>query len=134
MNLPWLNHRKHNAEISEATASATEQDAELAALRNVAFGQVQETLVQAQAAQKFALLYRDQLQPQAEATLQSSVIAYENDKTNFLDLLDSQMTVIDIDLAWVQAVADFDTRLADLELATGTPLDNAQTTTLEVKP
>ncbi|MHB1959992.1 MAG: TolC family protein [Acidobacteriaceae bacterium] len=134
MNLPWLNHRKHDAEIAEATASATEQDAELAALRNAAFGQVQEALVQAQAAQKFALLYRDQLQPQAEATLQSSVIAYENDKTDFLDLLDSQMTVIDIDLAWVQAVADFDTRLADLELATGTPLDKAQTTTLEVKP
>ena len=134
MNLPWLNHRKHDAEIAESTAKATEQDAELAALRNVAFGQVQETLVQAQAAQKFALLYRDQLQPQAEVTLQSSVIAYENDKTDFLDLLDSQMTVIDIDLAWVQAVADFDTRLADLELATGTPLDNAQTTTLEVKP
>jgi outer membrane protein TolC len=134
MNLPWLNHRKHNADIAETTARATEQDAELAALRNAAFGQVQEALVQAQAAQKFALLYHDKLLPQAEATLQSSVIAYENDKTDFLDLLDSQMTVIDIDLAWVQAVADFDTRLADLELATGTPLDKAQTTTLEVKP
>ncbi len=134
MNLPWLNHRKHDAEIAESTARATEQDAELVALRNAAFGQVQEGLVQAQAAQKFALLYRDQLLPQAEATLQSSVIAYENDKTDFLDLLDSQMTVIDIDLAWVQAVADFDTRLADLELATGTTLGEAQTTTLEVKP
>jgi outer membrane protein TolC len=27
MNLPWLNHRKHDAEIREATATATEQDA-----------------------------------------------------------------------------------------------------------
>jgi cobalt-zinc-cadmium efflux system outer membrane protein len=134
MNLPWLNHRKHNAEIAEATAKVTEQDAELAALRTVAFGQVQEALVQVQAAQRFALLYHDQLQPQAEATLQSSVIAYENDKTNFLDLLDSQMTVIDIDLAWIQAVADFDTRLADLELATGAPLDQLQTVMPEVKP
>lgn len=134
MNLPWLNHRKHNAEIAEATAKATEQDAELAELRNAAFEQVQEALVQARAAQRFALLYHDTLQPQAEATLQSSVIAYENDKTNFLDLLDSQMTVIDIDLAWIQAVADFDTRLADLELATGAPLDQLQTVTPEVKP
>jgi cobalt-zinc-cadmium efflux system outer membrane protein len=134
MNLPWLNHRKHDAEIAEATASATEQDAELEALRNAAFGQVEEALVEAQAAQKFALLYRDQLQPQAEATLQSSVIAYENDKTDFLDLLDSQMTVIDIDLASAQAVADFDTRLADLELATGTSLDQVETTAPEVKP
>jgi outer membrane protein TolC len=119
MNLPWLNHRKHDAEIAEAAVQATEQDAELTALRNAAFGQIQEALVEAEAAQKLAHLYHDQLGPQAEATLQSSVIAYENDKTELLDLLDSQMSVVDIDLAWLAAVADFDARLADLELATG---------------
>jgi outer membrane protein TolC len=51
------------------------------------------------------------------------VIAYENDKTEFLDLLDSQMTVIDVDLAYFQAVADFEARMADLELAVGIPVD-----------
>ena len=134
MNLPWLNRRKHDAEIAEATAQATEQDAELAAMRNAAFGQIQEALVEAQAAQKLARMYHDQLRPQAEATLQSSVIAYENDKTDFLDLLDSQMTVVDVDLAWLQAVADFDARLADLELATGAPLDQPESPAPEVKP
>ena len=34
INLPWLNHRKHDAEIAEATAQVSEQDAELAAMRN----------------------------------------------------------------------------------------------------
>jgi outer membrane protein TolC len=134
MNLPWLNHRKHDAEIAEATAQATEQDKELNAQRNAAFGQIQEALVEAQAAQRLAQMYRDQLRPQAEATLQSSVIAYENDKTSFLDLLDSQMTVINVDLAWLQSDADFDTRLADLELATGTPLDLKDLPATEVKP
>jgi cobalt-zinc-cadmium efflux system outer membrane protein len=134
MNLPWLNHRKHDAEIREATATATEQDAELAELRNSASGQIQEVLVEARAAQQLAHMYHDQLRPQAETTLQASVIAYENDKTDFLDLLDSQMTVVDVDLDWFQAVADFDSRLADLELATGTSLDQQQQTTPEVKP
>jgi outer membrane protein TolC len=134
MNLPWLNHRKHDAEIAEATVQTTEQDAELTAMRNAAFGQIQEALVEAEAAQKLAHLYHDQLRPQAEATLQSSVIAYENDKTDLLDLLDSQMTVIDIDLAWLQAVADFDARLADLELATGASLDQLDSHATEVKP
>jgi outer membrane protein TolC len=134
MNLPWLNHRKHDAEIVEATAQATEQDAELAALRNAAFGQIQDALVEAGAAQQLAHMYHDQLRPQAEATLESSVIAYENDKTNLLDLLDSQMTVIDVDLAWLDAVADFDARLADLELAAGAPLDQSVLPATEVKP
>jgi outer membrane protein TolC len=146
MNLPWLNHRKHDAEIAEATVQATEQDAELAAMRNAAVGQIQEALVEAGAAQKLAHMYHDMLRPQAEATLQSSVIAYQNDKTELLDLLDSQMTVVNIDLAWLQAVADFNTRLADLELAIGTSLpavdpsatssqsDNSDSHTTEVKP
>jgi outer membrane protein TolC len=134
MNLPWLNHRKHDAEIAEATVAATEQDAELVALRNVASGQIQDALIEARAAQQLAHMYQDQLRPQAEATLQASVIAYENDKTDFLDLLDSQMTVVDVDLARFQAVADFDTRLADLELATGAAFDQQQQATPEMKP
>jgi outer membrane protein, heavy metal efflux system len=134
MNLPWLNRRKHDAEIAEATATATEQDEELIAMRNAAFGQIQDALVEAHAAQQLAHMYRDQLRPQAEATLQASVIAYENDKTDFLDLLNSQMTVVDVDLDWFQAVADFDTRMADLELATGIPLNQQQQSASGVKP
>jgi len=134
MNLPWLNRRKHDAEIAEAAVKVTEQDAEVAALRNEAFGQIEEALVEALAAQKLAHLYHDQLKPQAEATLEASVIAYENDKTSLLDLLDSQMAVINVDLAWLEAVADFDTRLADLELATGTALDEQMKPAAEVKP
>jgi outer membrane protein TolC len=134
MNLPWLNHHKHDAEIAEATAQATEQDAELAAQRNVAFGQIQEALVEATAAQRLAHMYHELLRPQAEATLQSSVIAYENDKSSLLDLLDSQMTVINVDLAWLDAVGDFDSRLAELELATGAPLNQSDLPATEVKP
>ena len=126
INLPWLNRRKHDAELAASTAMVSEQDAEIAAIRNAAFGQIQEALVQAQAAQRLANVYQGSLRPQAEATLHSTVIAYENDRTEFLDLLDSQMTVIDLDLAYFQALADFEARLADLELAVGAPVDQAQ--------
>src|SRR5215475_2031377 len=132
INLPWLNRRKHDAEIAESTAMVTEKDAEVDALRNAAFGQIQEALVQAKAAQKLANIYAQSLRPQAEATLHSTVIAYENDRTEFLDLLDSQMTVIDLDLAYFQALADFESRLADLELAVGTPIDQVQRVSAEV--
>jgi outer membrane protein TolC len=92
LNLPWLNRRKHDAEIAESSAKVTEQDAEFEAMRNAAFGQIQEALVEARAAQKLAIVYQQSLRPQAEATLHSTVIAYENNRTEFLDLLDSQMT------------------------------------------
>src|SRR5215831_10626614 len=108
INLPWLNRRKHDAEIAETTAMVTEKDAEVDAMSNAAFGQIQEALVQTKAAQKLVSIYEKSLRPQAEATLHSTVIAYENDRTEFLDLLDSQMTVIDLDLAYFQALADFE--------------------------
>lgn len=133
MNLPWLNRKKHEGEIAEAAAKATEQDAELAALENTARGQIAEALAEAKSAQKMALLYQDQLKPQAEATLHSSVIAYENNKTGFMDLLDSQMRVVDLDLAWAQAVGDFDARLADLEMAVGAPIETVSQSKPEVK-
>jgi outer membrane protein, heavy metal efflux system len=128
MSLPWLDHRRHNAEIATAEAAVTEQDAELAALRTEAFGQIKESLAEAEATQKFAALYQNSLRPQAEATLHAAVIAYENNQTDFLNLLDSQMQVIDIDLAWLQALADFNTRMADLELAVGAPINLTDTT------
>jgi outer membrane protein TolC len=134
LNLPWLNHRKHDSEIAEAKANVSEQDAELAAMRNAAFGQIHEALAQVKAAKRLADVYQGALQPQAEATLRSTVIAYENDRTDFLNLLDSQSTVVDIDLAYFQALADFETRFADLELAVGTPISrSAQPATPEVK-
>lgn len=128
MSLPWLDRRKHDAEIATAAAAVSEQDAELAALRARAFGQIKESLAEAEAAQKFAALYQNSLRPQAEATLHAAVIAYENNQTDFLNLLDSQMQVIDIDVAWLQALADFNSRLADLEMAVGAPISLDATT------
>lgn len=123
INLPWLNRRKHDSEIAEATAKVSEQDAEVVAMRNAAYGDIQEALAQAAAAQKLVDVYQRSLRPQAQATLRSTVIAYENDQADFLNLLDSQTTVLDIDLAYFQAVADFEARLADLELAVGAPIE-----------
>lgn len=123
MTLPWLNRHKHDAEINASVVKVTEQDAEVAAMRNLAFGQIDEALAEARAAQRLARMYHDSLEPQAEATLHSAVIAYENNQTDLLDLIDSQMAVIDINLAYFQSMGDFATSVADLELSVGAPID-----------
>ncbi len=134
MTLPWLDHRKHDSEIAIASATVTEQDAELAAMRARAFGEIKQALAETAAAQKFASLYQELLAPQAEATLHAAVVAYENNQTDFLNLLDSQMAVIDIELARLQAQADFNKSLADLEFASGAPIDLVQTKTAQHAP
>jgi hypothetical protein len=37
------------------------------------------------------------------------------------------MTVVDVDLAWIDALGEFNTRMADLELAAGAPIEENQT-------
>lgn len=122
MTLPWLNRGKHDAEMREAAASLIEKGEETAAMKNAALGQIGESLAEARAAQRLARVYKDSLRPQAEETLHAAVVAYENDQTSFLDLLDSQMTVVDVDLASIDAIADFNMKMAELELAVGAPV------------
>ena len=122
MTLPWLNRRKHESEISEAQATAEERQTELDAMRLAVFQQIQEALVRANSAKRLVDLYQNSLRPQSEATLRSTVIAYENDRTDILNLLDSQNTTLDVDYAYFRALADFEQRMAELELAVGAPV------------
>lgn len=126
VTLPWLNGRKHDAEINERAVKVTEQEAEVEAMRNAAFGQIDEALAEARAAQRLARMYHEKLEPQAEATLHAAVVAYENNQTELLDLIDSQMAVIDVNLAWLQSMGEFAASLSDLELAVGTTSETEQ--------
>lgn len=134
ITLPWLNKRRHGSEVAEATAMTNEKDAELDALRNTARGQIQEALAEAESAQELAKVYQDSLRKDSEQTLHAAVIAYENDQTSFMDLLDSQMAVVDIDLAWIDALGEFNKMRADLEMAVGAPIEAQQVAGEEKKP
>jgi len=129
MTLPWLNRRKHDSEISEAQAAVVEKQAEFEAEQLLVFRQIQEALVRARSAKRLVDLYQNSLRPQSEATLRSTVIAYQNDRTDILNLLDSQNTTLDVDYAYFRAVAEFEQRMAELELAVGAPIARSGPTT-----
>ena len=123
MTLPWLNRRKHDSEIAEAQSAIAEQQAEFDATRSIVLLQIQQARVRADAARRLAELYQNTLRPQTEATLRSTVVAYENDRTDILNLLDSQNTTLDIQYAYFRAAAEFEQRMAELELAVGAPIE-----------
>ena len=122
VNLPWLNRRRHNSEIDEATAKLDTTQSQYDLQRSVVFQQIQEALVRAQAARDLLDLYGNTLRPQAQATLRATVAAYENNRTDFLNLLDSQNATVDVETSYAQAASNFEARLSDLELAVGAPI------------
>ena len=122
VTLPWLNRGRHNAEIAEASAVVAAEKAEYESRRAAIFAEIQESLVRTRVAQRLVGLYRDTLRPQAQAVLKATVAAYQADRTDYLNLLDSQNTTLDVELDYIRAVSDLETRMADLERAVGAPL------------
>lgn len=119
-NLPWLNRKRHDADIAQASAAAALQQSEYENARAMVFREIQEAAVRAHAALRLASLYQDTLRPQAAATLKSAQAAYQTDRADFLSLLDSQGMLLDVDLAYNRTLADLEKSLAELELAVGT--------------
>jgi len=122
VSLPWLNRGRHDAEIAESQAQIAEEQAEYDYQRAMVFQEIQEALVRVKSAKRLVDLYRGTLRPQAEASLKSAVSAYQADRTDFLNLLDSQNTTLDVELAYYRFASELESNLADLERATGAPL------------
>jgi outer membrane protein TolC len=122
MNLPWLNTRKNDSSIAQAEAKQTLRRDELEARQSLVLNRIQHALVRAQASKQLAELYRDTLRPQAESTFRSASAAYQSDRTDFLNLLEAENAWLDIDLAYYNALAEFEQRFAELELAVGAPI------------
>jgi outer membrane protein TolC len=118
-SLPWLNRSTHNSEIREAQSQVNVQRAELETQKAMIFQTIQEALIRANTAARLVVLYRDTLRPQAKATLRAASVAYQTDQTDFLNLIDSQNTALDVEYSYYRALAEFDTRVADLEGAIG---------------
>ncbi len=122
VTLPWLNRRRHDAEIAEASALVTSRKADYESRRAAVFAEIQESLVRTRVAQRLVGLYGDTLRPQAQAVLKATVAAYQTDRTDFLNLLDSQNTILDVELTYIRAVSELESRVADLERAVGASL------------
>lgn len=135
VSLPWLNRRKHDSEIKEAESAAAVVQSEHNVQVNAAFLEIQQALIRARAAQRSLRLYRDTLRPQAEAALKSAAAAYQHDRTDFLNLVDSQNMLLDVESSYFKAAANFDARIAELERAIGThlPAASAASPVAEVK-
>ena len=134
LNLPWLNRSKHDSEIQEAQAQVDAQRAELQTQRASILEEIQDAFIRANSAARLVELYRDTLRPQAQATLRSASAAYQADQTDFLNLIDSQNTVLDVEYSYYRALSEFDSRVADLERAIGTSLERKAVARLEVRP
>ena len=122
MNMPRWNRDRHASEAKQADAATAVTQSELDMRSNAVFLEVRQAQIDVLAAEKRVKLYRDTLLPQADAAFKAATAAYQNNRTEFAALIDSQNMLLDIETALYTAEAAVDTGIARLERATGAPL------------
>jgi outer membrane protein TolC len=95
-----------------------EQDSQLQAV----LAEVQKQYVVVKTSEEQLLIYRDGLIPQAQATIQAGLVAYQSNRADFESLFSSYADVLNLDLEYQQTLLDHETALAHIERLTGVTL------------
>ncbi len=95
-----------------------EQDSQLQAV----LAEVQKDYVMVKTSEEQLLIYRDGLIPQAQATIEAGLAAYESNRADFESLFSSYMDALSLDLEYQQTLLDHETALAHIERLAGVTL------------
>jgi outer membrane protein TolC len=128
INLPWLNRRKYKAAIDEARRMKESAEYSFEAVRQETLGMVRDALTKVETYHHHLELFRDRIIPLARENASATRLAYETDRTTFLNLIQAQRTQQDAEAMYWTHLTDYLSALAELESIAGTdPLAAAHT-------
>jgi outer membrane protein TolC len=117
-NVPlWAGRRQKQMRL-EAGAMREMAEADAATLQAETRARVVEVIAEVDRARRLMDLYRQTILPQSQATVQSSLAAYQVGTVDFMTVLDNQMTVNRYRTELVGLTAELGTMLAELEMLT----------------
>jgi cobalt-zinc-cadmium efflux system outer membrane protein len=115
---PWSSG-KYTSKVEESQLNVKKAEDEFASMRNMTLYELQDALVKVQTNQNLVLLCKNTVIPQAEQTLQSTIVAYQTGKTEFLMLIDAYRMVLMSKLDYYMSVMSYMASQAALEQAVG---------------
>ncbi|HYE17822.1 MAG TPA: TolC family protein [Tepidisphaeraceae bacterium] len=118
-----INHRMIRASVEENRAMLRATQAMARQTRSDRAASFVAALYALRAAEHHAALYRDTVLPKAEQALASSRQAYAAGQVSFVELIDSQRTLLDVRLLIAQARTEREKRLAELEALAGVDVE-----------
>ena len=119
INLPIWRETKRDPRVAEAVAMRDQSMEMYQAQVNELTSKLRQQVAGAEQGLRSARLYETGVLPQARLALESSLAAYRVNRSDFLSLLDSQMTVLNFEVAYAAALAGYNKALAEIDLLTG---------------
>lgn len=126
-NLPFQ-QAKRRAMLAESSSETDMAVEELSGLKNSIGYAINDNLAQMERRQRLVELYTSGIVPQAEQSLESSLIGYRVGKVDFLTLLDGRVSLFNYERELYESKAEYMMKLAQLEATVGFELIPAQIT------
>lgn len=123
-NLPIQRQRRH-AMVAETESEQRMALADLNMQRNQIRLGIGDGLARLERSRKLAQLYQEGILPQAGNALEAAMAAYRVGKADFMNVLDSQMTLFNYEREYFDAIAEHEMNLALLEGVVGTSIPAA---------
>ena len=117
--IPIYRRRKLNPEMTQAVEELHRSRREYESQVQSAFFEVRNQYIAAETASQMLKIYREGLIPQALATYQSGLAAYQTGRLDFESLLLGFMDVLNFDEEYWKALGDHETALGKIEELTG---------------
>ena len=119
INLPVWREKKINPRIAEAHAMREQAERMYEAQRNELGMKLRQQLATAAQNMRSARLYRNEILPQAQLTVEAALAAYRVNRADVMTLLDSQMNVYNFEIAHAAAIVNYNKALAEVDLIVG---------------
>ena len=115
---PWT-LGKANARVEEATISIDKAKETLQNSRNMVRSSIRELYFKAQSLKKQLENYSGVIVPQSQQALRASLMAYQTGKTDFLMLIDSYRTLVELSMEKLMLRMQFEQTIAEMKRAVG---------------
>ena len=122
LSVNFPRRKPRQAALAQAKANVELAQQQLDAQLQTVLADVQKQYVMVKTSEEQLLLYRDGLIPQAQATIQAGLAAYQSNREDFETLFSSFMDVLNLDLEYQQTLLDHETALTHIERLTGVTL------------
>ena len=122
LSLPFVYFWRRNAQTNAVKAELGHAEAMLRSERNTARSDVKANWTKVQTTWRLVDLYRTSILPQAEQSVKVSESAYQSERIDFLNLLDSQRALLEFRLDYNQYLSQYGQSVAELERVLGIEL------------
>lgn len=119
MTLPFLYFWRRNSEVKSVRFELDHARAMLRSAQAAAKADIKSYFTKVQTSRRLVDLYKTSVLPQAEQAVKVTESAYQTDRVDFLDLLDSQRALLEFRLEYYQTLAQYGRHVAELERRAG---------------